>query len=202
MADRVSYAHARAILSPPDSRTLSVVEERQERTMVKKPKQAPDAANIKEKLEESVGQTIKVLTYPLGLSEIYGGLIKWKNVLPFPSEYCTFQTDIDVSGTSSTLADGRRVFLLTDFVCSRLIEHGWGFVEPINVIATPRAARPAFLTMAYSTVPQGPQLPVRPDVQITVFAWNANGAPAPNVEFDWRCRTAVILVRDPVVSPD
>ena len=25
------------------------------------------------------------------------------------------------------------------------------------------------------------------DVQITVFAWDANGAPAPNVVFDWRC---------------
>jgi hypothetical protein len=26
------------------------------------------------------------------------------------------------------------------------------------------------------------------DVQITVFAWNAGGAAAPNVSFDWRCR--------------
>jgi hypothetical protein len=170
--------------------------------MVKKPKQAPNAANIKEKLEESVGQTIKVLTYPAGFSEIWYGVIKWKNVFPFPSEYCTVQTDIDVSGTSSTLADGRRAFLLTDFVCSLVIErYGFGFVEPINVIATPRAARPVFLTMAYLMIPQGPQFPVRPDVQITVFAWDANGAPAPNVEFDWRCRTAVIRGEGPVVSP-
>jgi len=179
-----------------------VVEEIQERTMVKKPKQAPNAANIKEKLEERVGQTIKVLTYPVGFTEIFYGVIKWKNVFPFPSEYCTAQTDIDVSGTSSTLDNGRRVFLLSDFVCTYVISlYQFGFVEPINVIATPRASRPVFLTMAYSMVQQGPQLPARPDVQITVFAWDANGAPAPNVEFDWRCRTAVIRVEGPVVSP-
>jgi hypothetical protein len=190
---------AQAILSPPDSRTLSVVEERQESIMVKKPKQAPNAANIKEKLEESVGHTIGVLAFPAGFSEIWYGVIKWKNVLPFPSEYCTTQADIDVSGTSSTLADGKRVFLLTDFVCSQVIERfGFGFVEPINVVATPRAARPVFLTMARSSIPD-PQ--ARPNVQITVFAWDANGVPAPNVEFDWRCRAALIQVGGPVVSP-
>jgi hypothetical protein len=127
--------------------------------MVKKPKpkQAPNAADIKEKLERSEGQTIKVLTYPVGFSEFYGGVIKWKNVFHFPSEYCTFQNYIDVSGASSTLANGRCVFLLTDCVCSVVIErYQFAFVEPINVIATPRASRPVFLTMAYSMVQQGP----------------------------------------------
>jgi hypothetical protein len=52
--------------------------------MVKKPKQAPDAANIKEKLEESVGQTLGVLAHPLSFSEFFGGYITWKNVFPIP----------------------------------------------------------------------------------------------------------------------
>jgi hypothetical protein len=26
------------------------------------------------------------------------------------------------------------------------------------------------------------------DVEITVFSWDANGAPTPGVTFNWRCR--------------
>jgi len=169
--------------------------------MVRKPKQATKPENIKEKVEESVGQTINVLTYPVGFASFYGGVVKWKNVFHFPSEYCDFHQELDVSGASSTLADGKRVFLLTDFVCSIVLErYGIGFVEPINVVVTPRAARPVFLTMTRASIP-GPTPQTPPNVQITVFSWATNGAPAPNVEFDWRCRAVWISVQGPVVSP-
>src|SRR5215510_1244623 len=76
------------------------------------------------------------------------------------------------------------------------IDH-WITWNPINIVATPRAERPVFLTVTYAPAAPEPQVhPFRPDVQITVFAWEANGTPAPNVEFDWRCRTAVVIGED------
>jgi hypothetical protein len=39
-----------------------------------------------------------------------------------------------------------------------------GLVEPVNVVATPRAERPVFLTMTYAPVPPEPQVTYIPDV--------------------------------------
>jgi hypothetical protein len=78
------------------------------------------------------------------------------------------------------------VFLVSDFLCGQFGGvAALGFAEPINVVATPRAESPLFLTVTYSLVPEGT------DIQITVFSWDANGVAAPNVEFDWRCRAVV-----------
>jgi hypothetical protein len=177
--------------------------------MAKKPKEAAKAADIKEQLEAIVGHKIDVseqqlakFSYPVGLFSYWYGLAVSKTVFPFPRTFCSFQQIVlDASGVSSTQADGKRVFLLSEFVCD-LYRFRIGHVEPINVVATPRVERPVFLTMTYAPVPPEPQVTFIPDVQITVFAWEANGAPAPNVEFDWRCRAAgVFAVSEPVVSP-
>jgi hypothetical protein len=98
------------------------------------------------------------------------------------------------------VADGKRVFLLSDFLCDAY-NRRFGCVEPINVVATPRAERPVFLTMTYAPVPPEPEVTFIPDVQITVFAWKANGAPAPDVEFDWRCRAAGFIAYEEPVGP-
>jgi hypothetical protein len=166
--------------------------------MVKKPKRPTRAAEIKEQLEQIVGhkidaseQQLAKFAYPVGLSSYWSGSATWKTIFP-PNKICSQQQVIDVSGVLSTLADGKRVFLLSDVVCPPL---RIGYVEPVNVVATPRAERPVFLTMTYLTVVQGgppPRIPVHHDVQITVFTWEANGAPAANVEFDWRCRAVWI----------
>jgi hypothetical protein len=181
--------------------------------MVKKPKQATKAANIKEikeQLEAIVGnktdlteQQLAKFSYPIGFWSIFGGFAVWKSIF---GKTCSRQIEFDASGVSSTLADGKRVFRVSDIVCSGIFQHPLtqiGYVEPINVVATPRAERPVFLTMTSSPVPPGPQLPpAAPDVQITVFTWEANGVPAPNVEFDWRCRAVLVVgEKGPVVSP-
>ena len=165
--------------------------------MAKKPKEGLTAASIKEQLEAIVGhkidaseQQLAKFSYPVGLFSIWFGWTVSKSVFPFPRKICSWHSPVfDLGGVSSTLADGKRVFLLSDFFCQMFIRP-IGFVEPVNVVATPRAERPVFLTMTYAPVPPDPQVPYIPDVQITVFAWGANGAPAPNVEFDWRCRAA------------
>jgi hypothetical protein len=91
----------------------------------------------------------------------------------------------------STCADGKRVFHVSDVVCPQGVSFGFG--EPINVIATPLAESGTFLTMTYSLIPQGPDPSIQPDVQMTVFAWNIDGSPAPNVVFDRRCRAVIVF---------
>jgi hypothetical protein len=52
---------------------------------------------------------------------------------------------------------------------------------PVNVVATPNSSDPFFLTIQHSLIGLA-------DVEIKVWTWDANGAAAPGVPFDWRCR--------------
>jgi|SRR5215216_2615093 len=85
---------------------------------------------------------------------------------------------LDVSGFAQTQANGQIVFRLSSFFCPA----GEIFSLPINVLATPISSKPFFLTVMHTLVNNGT------DVEITVFSWDANGAPAPDVAFNWRCR--------------
>jgi len=91
---------------------------------------------------------------------------------------CTDSRVFDVSGFAQTQANGQFVFKLTSFLCPA----GEIFDFPINVLATPISQKPFFLTVMHKLVNNNT------DLEITVFAWDANGAPAPNVAFNWRCR--------------
>ena len=84
----------------------------------------------------------------------------------------------DVSGFAATGNNGQIVFRLSSFLCPA----GEIFSHPINVVATPISAKPFFVTVMHTLVNNGT------DVEITVFAWDANGAPAPGIAFNWRCR--------------
>jgi|SRR6516165_3881573 hypothetical protein len=92
----------------------------------------------------------------------------------------THQTNarvLDVSGFSTTGSDGKSVFQLSTFAGFNIQAEA-----PIQVLATPRGGLPFFLTVEHALTQPGP------DVEITVHAWNPQGKPAPNVEFDWQCR--------------
>jgi hypothetical protein len=91
---------------------------------------------------------------------------------------CTDSRVIDVSGFAQTQNNGQVTFRLSNFLCPA----GEIFSLPINVLATPISAKPFFVTVMHVLVNNGT------DVEITVFSWDANGAPAPNVAFNWRCR--------------
>ena len=58
------------------------------------------------------------------------------------------------------------------------------------MLVTPRSDSPCYATMEHTliNVNQG----LGSDVQITVSVWDATGAPAPNVTFDWRCRVGAV----------
>ena len=84
----------------------------------------------------------------------------------------------DVSGFTQTRTNGQIVFRLSNFRCPQ----GEIYSAPLNVVATPVSQKPFFLTVMQALVNNGT------DVEITVFSWDANGAPAPNIAFNWRCR--------------
>ena len=155
--------------------------------MKKKSDETAQAVNVKKQLEALVGrdsevsaeQLIKLkLWFPAGASSYEDGSVTWKSIL-FPGKRCNSATLLDASGVSFTGADGTRVFLLSDFVCFPQVN---SLAEPINVVATPRSESPFFLTLTHALINADS------DVQISVFTWDAGGAAAPNVAFDWRCR--------------
>jgi hypothetical protein len=173
--------------------------------MVKKPKQPAETAELKKQIETIIGQEVDPgvertinLFHPAGSYALFfmdqSAQACWRRIFPFPSKDCSIVRLLEAAGVSSTLADGKRVFQVSDVVCPEGVL--WSFGEPINVVATPLAESPILLTMTYSLISQGPDPSFQPDVQMTVFAWNADGSPAPNVMFDWRCR-AVVLSNPP-----
>jgi len=132
----------------------------------------------------------------------YGQITKIHPTYPdagFPqgdeTKVCEIQKLLDVSSFSATGTDGKVRFRLTQFICFEI----GSFEGPINVVATPGASKPVFLTIKSSLVLRGkrPSVtnphPTRKgvDVEIEVFSWDANGAAAPNIGFDWRCRVAI-----------
>jgi hypothetical protein len=157
---------------------------------------SPSPDELKRQIEAATGRPVDVnpeqliwLRYPAG-SYAYLGVDEnpnatWKNLLfDPPPKYCTSVADpglLEVCGVSSTGADGKRVFLLSDVWCPQLEE----LSEPINVVVTPLSENPYFVTMTYSLVGSPGYYT---DLQITVFAWNTTGTPAAAVPFHWRCR--------------
>ena len=153
--------------------------------MEKKTERAAEAAEVKKHLEALTGHKIDVneeqllkLFYPVGNYLVEEGTTAWRSLL-FPRMSCSPANLLDVTGLSATDATGVATFKLSSFMCPENIS----FVEPINVVATPRSTSPFFVTQTHELIENGN------DIQITVYAWNANGAAAPNVSFDWRCQT-------------
>jgi hypothetical protein len=167
------------------------------------------AADLKVQLEAIAGHTIDA-----NPEQLTKQLIKWlfpvsayaftsstdadaaghvisKNLIIFRPPVCATYRLLDVDGYSNTLASGTQVFSINDFICPD--DRTFFYDEPVNVVVTPRSMSPFFLTMTYSLV-YTPPSPYANNVQITVFAWDANGSPAPDVEFHWRCRVPTYVV--------
>jgi hypothetical protein len=152
---------------------------------VSKSKKPANPVDVQKQLETIVGhkievtaEQIKTFRYAVGAHDYTDGTILWISII-FPGRSCIPSTLLDASGVSSSGTDEKRVFLLSDFVRLPQLR---SLAEPINVLATARSTSPFFLTTAHALVNNAT------DAEITVFAWDAKGAPAPNVAFDWRCR--------------
>lgn len=158
-------------------------------------KLSKDLIDLKKQLESISGQKIDAspeqlfpLFFRVSLSTAEDGTVMSRSIF-FPSKSCVQASGLpasllDVSSRSSTGADGKRVFLLSDFICSTINS----FAEPVSVVVTPNTATPCYATMTHALV-ANPSFPGSfNDLQITVFTWKPDGTAAPNIGFDWRCR--------------
>lgn len=115
------------------------------------------------------------------------GTITVQNTIVVRPNLCYGNRLLDVSGVASTGTDGKLGFRLTSFMCHA----GDRFGEAINVVATPLATTPCFVTVRHALV-NTPQ--PGSDVEIQASSWDATGAPAPLVSFDWRCRVELLTM--------
>ena len=95
-----------------------------------------------------------------------------------PNNRCVDSRTLDVSGFAQTLGNGQNVLRLSNFLCPA----GERFSFPINIVATPISSKPFFMTVIGTLINNGE------DVEMKFFSWDANGAAAPSISFNWRCR--------------
>jgi hypothetical protein len=165
--------------------------------MDKKPEKAQNPAEVKRHLEALAGASIDVdpeqlrfFRFPVGAFDYDDGSSAWRTFI-FPTLSCNNATLLDATGVSATAAGGSQTFLLSNFVCLPPLR---SFSEPVSILATARSASPFFVTTTHTMVvdPNNPQS--FNDVEITVYAWDAKGAPAAGVAVDWRCRVVSIPI--------
>ena len=140
-------------------------------------------AILGEKLGDDAVQLIQFIQ-PVALSTRSSSITTYKHSLIARPAVCYQNNALDVSGFLTTASNGQSVFRLSNFICPS----GEVYNNPINVVATPFSSKPSFLTVMHSLVNNGL------DVEIKVFAWDANGAAAPSVSFNWRCRVELPII--------
>ena len=119
------------------------------------------------------------------------GQVVSRNLIIVAHSTCVTSELLDVSGVSVIPNTGNVTVLITNFICPN--ENSRFYSEPVNIVATAVTASPIFLTVTHSLVITPPNTSAT-NVQINIFAWNANGAPAPNVTVNWRCRVPTLTI--------
>lgn len=155
-------------------------------------KTATKLADLKKQLEDITGQEVQatpdqlaIFSFPVGAASFEReSQVLFRRII-FPGKFCSTPiTLLDVSGRTATGADGTSTFLLSSFICSDFNS----FSEPVSVLATPKTTSPFFVTLTHELVTDPNNATSFNDVRIKAFVWDANGAAAPNIVFDWRCR--------------
>jgi hypothetical protein len=152
-----------------------------------------DQPDIKKQLEAAIGHEIDADAAPFwknfwslagSYTDITSGgtqpFVTWRSLIAALPKHCDLSHIVDAAGIAMTGSEGKSVFRLSQFVCLGYI------YTSANVVATPLSQKPVFLTVEHTLVDEAR------DVEIKVSTWDANGAAAPNVTFDWRCRVSVV----------
>ena len=101
---------------------------------------------------------------------------------------CQEMNLLDVGGAFRTDSEGKVEFLLSDFFCNLSNGSAAGFLYPVNIVATPRLLTPIFISAHAAPASAGS------DVSITVATFKADGTPAPNIPFGFRCLAPFVLI--------
>jgi hypothetical protein len=149
--------------------------------------------DLKNRLEMLVGHEIELnpqLVVPISTHTIQSGKLTFRKVdvvvtqeldaVGKPSDVCTENEIIDVSGTGKTLNDGKIELKLSSFLCSE--DFPLLFESPAIVVVTARAQSPILVTARASVTAN------KGDVKIEVETWGMDGAAAPRQSFNWMCR--------------
>lgn len=163
--------------------------------------------DVKKQLEAIVGhkldaqalQSIDLVQSVATSNTIQDGSITQISLIVLRPNVCNDSRLLDIGGFATTGSDGTSTFRLNRFQCPF---GGIGpisttsnvtappaspkYAQPINVVATALSTTPCFLTLVHSLVENAS------DVEIKVFTWDAGGAAAPNISFDWRCRVPLV----------
>jgi hypothetical protein len=145
---------------------------------------------------QQVAQQIRFLNVPfstysftpagsVGVTGDNIGQVVSKSIIVVIPPVCSTSELLDVSGVTVVSSAGGVTLLITNFICPN--ENSRFYSEPVNIVATAVSSSPIFVTVTHSLVITPPNTSAT-NVQINVFAWDANGAPAPNVTVNWRCR--------------
>ncbi len=161
--------------------------------MNKASEKKPSATEAKQQLEAIAGtgiepEQLKMFQFPVGAFDYTAGSTAWRRLIIYqqqPGLSCADSNLLDASGVSTTGTNGQVTFLLSQFVCLPLVR---AFTAPISIVATPRSDKPFFATTEVALVPDPSNPASNNDLQITLFAWDANGAAAASVSIDWRAR--------------
>ena len=150
--------------------------------------ETPVPAEAKKQLEAMVGQEIDIditpeqvalFQFPTGAHDTTDGIVASRSVFIVPPrKFCTATPLLDASGAATTGTAGNVTFLLSNVICLPPVR---SLAEPVNLLATAHSTTPFYVTTTHTLVGGT-------DVQITLFAWDAKGSPAPNVTVHWRCR--------------
>lgn len=166
--------------------------------MSNKPEKKPISPDAKKQLESIAGTNIEAeqllsFRFPVGAFDYTSGSSSWRSIIIFPQPglSCSDANLLDVSGLATTATNGQATFLLSQYVCLPLVR---AFAAPINIVATARSSSPFFVTATLALVPDPNNTSSNNDVQITLYAWDAAGNPAPSVSIDWRCRVVSLPI--------
>jgi hypothetical protein len=166
--------------------------------MDKKPEKKADLAEVKKQLEAIAGKKIDIVDdqiflfrWPVGAHDYADGTVLWRSFIT-PGQTCIASSLLDGSGTAVSGANGQVTFLLSSYICLPQVR---SLAEPVNLLGTPRSNGAFSVTLTHTMVtdPSNPQS--YNDVQITGYIWDANGAPASGIAFDWRCR----VISNPII---
>jgi hypothetical protein len=116
--------------------------------------------------------------------ENVGQLVSRNIILPRPN-ICSPSELLDLSAVGVTPDTGHLTLLIANFLCPG--ESPRLYFEPVNLVATAFTANPVFLTATHKLIVTPPDTAAT-NVQIDIFSWDANGAPAPEIAVNWRCR--------------
>ncbi len=133
--------------------------------------------------EIGIGGIIILQPFPVSAYNFENVSVKKQHPILAQKPFCehNFQS-VDLSGSSSTDANGKKTWRLSDHMCLPEYESWYALAGPVSFVATPVTDKPTYITNTVK-IQSSPK-----DLIVEVYSWDKQGNPSPNMVFCWRCR--------------